>query len=204
MTEDNKRILIVGVGGQGVIFASKAIGEAFMKYGTDVVMSEVHGMAQRGGTVTCHLSIGDLHSSIIGNGDADVIISFEPIETYRAIDKANKDTIILTDIVPMVPTSANVGDVKYPDPDEVLDAIREVNDHLFIINATDLAMEAGSLLTANSVMLGALAGTGKMGLELEMLKELIIEKSSSNIAQLNVKALELGYEAARNQTISSK
>jgi indolepyruvate ferredoxin oxidoreductase beta subunit len=200
MTGKNKRILVVGVGGQGVIFASKVIAEAFMKTGTNVIMSEVHGMAQRGGTVTCHLCIGDIHSSIIGDGDADILISFEPIETYRTISQTNKDTIILTDTKPLVPTSANVGDVKYPDPDVVLEALRQVNDHIIIINAADLALKAGSPVMANSVMLGALSGAGEVGLEPDQMKEMIIEKSPPNIAELNLKAFELGFDAANNRT----
>ncbi len=195
MTTRTKRILVVGVGGQGVIFASKVLAEAHMRKGMDVIMSEVHGMAQRGGTVTCHLNIGGLHSSIIGDGAADVLISFEPIETYRALDKANKDTVILMSQTPLVPTSANVGEVKYPDPEEVLAAIRDVNEHVHVIDATAIAQKAGSSLTANTVMLGALAGTNVLDIGPEVLKEQIIERSPDRIVELNKKAFDLGHDS---------
>ncbi len=196
MNDDrNLRILVVGVGGQGVIFASKTVGEAVMKASQNVIMSEVHGMAQRGGVVTCHICIGDIHSSIIGDGEADIILSFEPIETYRALHKANSGTMILTDTSPLIPTSANIGDVEYPDLNVVLDAIRETSERLIAMDATGIAKDLGSHLIANSVMLGALAGTGALPIEAELLKTHILTRVPSKSADLNSKAFDRGYGA---------
>lgn len=192
---DGLRVLVVGVGGQGVIFASKTIGEAVMKASRNVIMSEVHGMAQRGGVVTCHICIGDIHSSIIGDGEADIILSFEPIETYRSLHKANSGTLILTDTSPLIPTSANTGDVEYPDLTGIFDAIRETSEHLITIDATGIAKDLGSHLIANSVMLGALAGTRALPIEAELLKEHILTRVPSKSIDLNSKAFDRGYGA---------
>ena len=93
--DNNYNIYICGVGGQGIITTSTIIGEAAMNQGLDVVMSEIHGMSQRGGSVSTELKIGGYNSSIIPNKSADMLLSFEPIETIRGLDKVNKDSKIV-------------------------------------------------------------------------------------------------------------
>ena len=188
------RILVVGVGGQGVVFASKVIGEALMNAGQNVVMSEVHGMAQRGGVVTCHVCIGDTYSPIIGDGQADIILSFEPIEAFRAIHKAHPETVIITNKAMFVPVTAHISEVKYPDLDDVIRAMEEVNDHLTVLNATKIAIEVGSHVMANAVMLGALAGTGKLPIETEGFKNYMLSKVPPKTADLNSEAFKRGLE----------
>ncbi len=192
-----QRILIVGVGGQGVVFTSKVIGGAFMDADIHVAMSEVHGMAQRGGVVTCHMCAGDIHSPIIGEGEADILMSFEPIEAYRLLGKANPDTTILTNKAMFIPVSVNVGKVKYPDLEDVLSAIREVNDNLISFNATKTAMEIGSHVVASAVMIGALAGTGKLLISAGSLKEQLLSRVPSKSVELNEKAFEKGLEITK-------
>ena len=102
----NSRIVIVGVGGQGVLFASKVLAMAAMADGKDAVMSEVHGMAQRGGVVVCNLCIGSIQSSLIGEGEADIIIAFEPIESYRMLAKAHSGTRFVANTSPVIPVEA--------------------------------------------------------------------------------------------------
>ncbi len=192
MKNDVLRILVVGVGGQGVVFASKVIGEAIMNTGQNVIMSEVHGMAQRGGVVTCHVCIGDTYSPMIGDGQADLILSFEPIEAFRAIQKAHPETVIITNKAMFIPVSVNISDVKYPDLDDVIGAIEEVNDHLTVLNATKIAIEVGSHVMANAVMLGALAGTGKLPIETDEFKKYILSEVPPKTVDLNSKAFERG------------
>ncbi|MBR5954440.1 MAG: 2-oxoacid:acceptor oxidoreductase family protein, partial [Methanobrevibacter sp.] len=100
-------IYICGVGGQGIIKTSVIIGEAAMNQGLDVVMSEIHGMSQRGGSVSTELKIGDFNSSIIPDTTADMLLSFEPIETIRGLHKVNKDSKIVYNTHPIVPSSSN-------------------------------------------------------------------------------------------------
>ena len=197
-TDGDQRILIVGVGGQGVVFTSKVIGGAFMDSGMHVAMSEVHGMAQRGGVVTCHMCAGDVNSPIIGGGEADILMSFEPIETYRILEKANPDTMILTNKAMFIPVSVNVGKVKYPDLEDVLSAIGEVNDNLIAFNATKTALEIGSHVVATAVMIGALAGTGKLLVSAGSLKEQLLGRVPPKSVELNENAFDKGFEITNN------
>ena len=189
------RILVVGIGGQGVVFASKVIGEAILKTGRNVVMSEVHGMARRGSVVTCQICIGDVHSPMIGDGEADIILAFEPIEAYRAIQKANQETIIITNTEPLIPMSAYLEDIEYPDRDEVFQAINDVNEHLLTFNGSEIAADLGSHLVLNSVMIGALAGTGKLPIETGLLKNHLLAKVPKTSAEQNAKAFDMGLTA---------
>ena len=112
-----KSILLVGVGGQGTILASKILTNGLMEAGYDVKMSEIHGMSQRGGSVSTELKIGNFKSSIVEKGKADMILSFEPIEVLRALEKANKDTAIIFNTAPMVPSTLTQTGETYPSID---------------------------------------------------------------------------------------
>ena len=192
MNTDQLKIVIVGVGGQGVLSAAKNIGGAMLDAGHDVVMSEVHGMAQRGGVVVCNICIGDLESSLIGDGQADIILSFEPIETYRALNLANEDTIIITNTAPVIPVTASIGEMKYPDLDDIFKAISEVNPNLIKVDATELAKEAGTALAANTVMLGTLAATDKLPISADELKRYMLSKVPPKTVEMNEKAFGMG------------
>ena len=102
--DNHYSIYICGVGGQGIIKTSTIIGEAAMNQGLDVVMSEIHGMSQRGGSVSTELKIGGYNSSIIPNHGADMLLSFEPIETIRGLDKVNSETKIVYNTHPIIPS----------------------------------------------------------------------------------------------------
>ncbi len=102
-------IVLTGVGGQGVITAANILGKAAVKAGLNVYVSEIHGMAQRGGTVDCTVRIGEVSGALVANGTADVILSTEPIETLRYIKYSNKNTKIITDITPVIPFTVSTG-----------------------------------------------------------------------------------------------
>jgi indolepyruvate ferredoxin oxidoreductase beta subunit len=189
------RIFFTGIGGQGIVFSSKVLGEAVLLADLNVVMSEVHGMAQRGGVVTSQICIGDAHGPLIADGDADVIVAFEPVEAYRFIHKANADTMIITNTEPLEPSTANFGDVEYPDTVEVLQAIREVTQNLITVKGSSIANELGSPHVLNSIFLGALAGTGRLPIEPQKLREHLLTKVPKKIAELNAKAFDAGLAA---------
>ena len=187
-------IYICGVGGQGIIKTSVIIGEAAMNQGLNVVMSEIHGMSQRGGSVSTELKIGDFNSSIIPEGNADMLLSFEPIETIRGLHKVNKDSKIVYNTHPMVPSSTNVA---YPSVDSITNSLKENFNHVLPIDATKLAMEAGNILSLNMVLLGAVTADDKFPLS----KDTVIDAMKYNLHKkfhdLNLKAIESGYKSIK-------
>lgn len=183
-------IYICGVGGQGIIKTSVIIGEAAMNQGLNVVMSEIHGMSQRGGSVSTELKIGDYNSSIIPKHGADMLLSFEPIETVRGLDKVNNDTKIVFNTHPIVPASS---DKPYPGVGNITDVLKENFKHVLPIDGTKLAMDAGNVLALNMVLLGAVTADDKFPLS----KESVIAAMKNNLKpkfhELNLKAIESGY-----------
>ncbi len=192
----NTRIVIVGVGGQGVLFASKVLAQAAMSEGKDAVMSEVHGMAQRGGVVTANLCVGCIQSSLIGKAEADIIFAFEPIEAYRHISLANSNTRFVTNTSPVVPVAVSIGKSKYPDIEDLFSQIREITPKLTALDADKLATEAGSYLTVNTVLLGALAGTPDCPVSYDSMLAALKENVPPKMMDINLKAFELGFAAA--------
>ncbi len=187
-------IYICGVGGQGIIKTSVIIGEAAMNQGLNVVMSEIHGMSQRGGSVSTELKIGDFNSSIIPEGNADMLLSFEPIETIRGLHKVNNDSKIVYNTHPIVPSSTNVA---YPSVDSITNSLKENFNHVLPIDATKLAMEAGNILSLNMVLLGAVTADDKFPLS----KDTVIDAMKNNLHKkfhdLNLKAIESGYKSIK-------
>ena len=114
---ETKRCVFVGVGGQGNLLASNLLGQAALSMGIPVVVSEIHGMAQRGGVVESAVLLGGAVSPIVSNGEADVLVSFEPLETLRILTKCNKKTLVITNAQPLPPFTVAVGQGKYPPVD---------------------------------------------------------------------------------------
>jgi len=158
-------IYLVGVGGQGIITASRIIGDAAISAGKNVLLGETHGMAQRGGSVVCTARIGDVYSPLIPDGQADLILSFELLETLRALCKANKNTIVLSSTEKIVPLSISTQKLRYPTIEEVAIQSKRVAKDFVPIDAKRLAEDSAVALSSNIVMVGALAGTGVTGLE---------------------------------------
>ena len=121
---ETRRCVFVGVGGQGNLLASRLLGEAALATGVPAVVSEIHGMAQRGGVVESAVLLGDVTSPIVSEAEADVLIGFEPLETMRALGKCNVDSLVITNTQPLPPFTVSVGQGVYPPVDEVLDRSR--------------------------------------------------------------------------------
>ena len=190
------KIMIVAVGGQGNILAARVIGEAAVEAGIDVRMSEFHGMAQRGGVVESMVLLGDGISSAISDGEADVLVGFEPSETIRAISKCNSSSWVITNTHPVPPFTVALGQAEYPDINATLDKIAQRVEKLIAFDATELALKAGSVMSMNMVLLGALVQTGKIPLQPDLFRKVIREKTKKAFVETNLKALELGMEAA--------
>jgi indolepyruvate ferredoxin oxidoreductase beta subunit len=193
-----KRLVMVAVGGQGNLLASSVLGEAARLAGVPMRMSEIHGMAQRGGVVESALIFGDAHSTIISDGDADVLMGFEPAETLRALAKCNRNSVAITNLAPLMPFTVNIGQGTYPDLKQLQDLIRSKTARLIAFNATALAREAGSVLSVNMVLLGALTQTAVLPLSVENVKAAMQRKTKAAFLEANLKAFDLGFEAAKN------
>ena len=193
-------IQIVGVGGQGVLLASMVLGNAAMAAGYDVAMSEVHGMAQRGGSVLCTLRFGEgIISPLEAAGGADLLLGFEPAETCRNIGLCNKDTKVVMNLDPVFPSMVAAGFETYPEVQSLVDAAMKLNSNILTIEATNLALEAGKAVAANAVMIGAVAAVEGFPLSKELLLEKLKENVPPKFLELNLKAFDLGYEYMRNK-----
>lgn len=186
------RVMIVAVGGQGNLLAAKVLGEAALLAGIEVRMSEIHGMAQRGGVVESAIVFGDARSSLIADGEADILAGFEPLETLRAVAKCNKNTVVITSTAPLPPFAAAVGKVAYPDFASVQQQILERAGSLTAFDAAALAREAGNVMAVNMVILGALTATRLLPVSEEHIRETIRRKTRQNFVETNLKAFELG------------
>ncbi len=187
-----QRILFTGVGGQGTLLASRLLGEAVMEEGLPVRVSEVHGMAQRGGVVESTVILGGLEGPIISNGEADILVSFEPLETLRALPKCHEDSWIISNIIPIQTLTVRLGQAEYPDPDRWIDFIKQHFKNTVAFDAESLAKEAGITRAVNIVLLGALAGCGTVPASPERLKRAIKKRIKPEFVEANLKAFELG------------
>ncbi len=193
---ETKRIVFVGVGGQGNLLATRLLGEACLSAGIPAVVSEIHGMAQRGGIVESALVIG-ARSPIVSRGEADVLIGFEPLETLRALNKCNKNTVVITNTHPLPPFTVAIGQGVYPDVDKALDLIRDNVCSLISLDGDKLAARAGNPLSLNMVMLGALIGSKVIPLNEDILKQTIAKTTKQTFLESNLKAFDFGVAAAR-------
>lgn len=192
-------VQIVGVGGQGVLLASMVLGNAAMNAGYDVAMSEVHGMAQRGGSVLSTVRFGDgVVSPLEAEGCADLIMGFEPAETVRNLPLGNRDTTVLMNLDPVLPSMVAAGFETYPDIQDLIDSVKKVNGNLITLDASKIAIEAGKVVAANAVMIGAVAAADGFPLSKEVLLEALKAQVPPKFLDLNVKAFEMGYTAVKN------
>ena len=189
-------IILAGVGGQGVITAANILGKAALKARLNVFVSELHGMAQRGGSVNCTVRMGDVYGPIMLSGTADAIVSTEPVEALRYIHYSNKNTKIITDINPVIPFTVSVGNEKYPSLEKIFDELNNIGK-LYTINANEIAIKAGNILTKNIVLLGALVASNVLKIKSEVILSTILEFFPSKFSKMNSEAFKGGYEAIK-------
>lgn len=190
------RIYLVGVGGLGVISASQIAGEALMQAGVPVVLGEIHGMAQRGGIVEVSLSFGGIASPIVEDGTADVVMGFEPLETYRAINKGHENALIISNTRPIIPFTVSLGHFQYPSVPEMMNQLKEHSRRLITMDAVALALKAGNAKAASVVLLGALAHTRVLPVNQNQWIHAIKAKLPEKIHEVNMTAFQLGFDAA--------
>lgn len=196
------RILFAGVGGQGVLSAGKWLGEAAAAHGMEVVIGQIHGMSQRGGSVQATVALGGARSPEIPRGMADLLVALEPMEAARALQKISKRTTALVNTRPLLPGSLQARGRPYPPLSSLLDPIAEAAGRLIAIDATALAESAGAARSLNVVTLGMLAGSGLLPIPPELLLDTILGAGLAAFAEVNRTAFRLGVgavEQAREQ-----
>ena len=188
---ETKNIMIVGVGGQGSLLASKLLGQLLISEGYDVKVSEVHGMSQRGGSVVTYVRYGErVASPIICNGEADFIVSFEKLEAARHASCLRKDGKIIVNSQQIDPMPVIIGNAEYPV--SVLDELRESGLFVDELDALALAENAGSQKTVNIVLMGRLAKY--LGIPKEKWIQEIERSVKPQFIEMNKKAFALGYD----------
>ena len=189
---NTRNIMIVGVGGQGTLLASRILGNAVIRMGHDVKVSEVHGMSQRGGSVVTYVKYGEkVHSPIIGDGEADIVLAFELLEAYRALPALKAGGRLIVNDQRINPMPVITGAAQYPE--NILDKLSAKVDTT-AVDALALATEAGSIKAVNVVLIGLMAKSTDSPYDvwIETIKTTVPPK----FLEVNLKAFELGYKHA--------
>ena len=185
----NKNIMIVGVGGQGTLLASRILGNTVINEGFDVKVSEVHGMSQRGGSVVTYVKYGEkVYSPIIGKGEADIILAFEMLEAYRALPYLKKGGKIIVNTQEIDPMPVITGAMEYP---QNIDKTLAQKADITFVNALELAEKAGNFKAVNVVLIGVMAKSTDIAYEkwVETIKQTVPPK----FLEVNLAAFEYGY-----------
>ncbi len=186
---DTKNIMIVGVGGQGKLLASRILGRAVIDMGYDVKVSEVHGMSQRGGSVVTYVKFGQkVNSPIIDCGEADIILAFELLEAYRALQFLKEGGRLIVNNQSINPMPVITGAAKYPE-----NILEKLSGKVLTtsVDALSLASEAGSIKAVNVVLIGLMAKS--TDIPYEVWKNAVTQTVPQRFLEVNLKAFDLGY-----------
>ena len=182
-------IMIVGVGGQGTLLASRILGNAVIRMGYDVKVSEVHGMSQRGGSVVTYVKYGEkVYSPIIDNGEADIVLAFELLEAYRALPSLKVGGQLIVNDQRINPMPVITGAAQYPE--DILGKL-SAKVNTTSVNALALAAQAGSIKAVNVVLIGVMAKNTNIPYDIWV--ETIRTTVPPKFLKINLKAFELGY-----------
>ena len=185
--------VFAGVGGQGILLAAEIVGTAAVNAGLNARVSELHGMAQRGGAVLSHVRIGEKAlAATIMEGTADAILGFEPMETLRSINYASKKTAVLVNTTPLA-----IGGSEYPAMTDMLEQMRGFTEHIVPVEANVLAQSLGTTMVMNVVLIGVLAATAMLPMSAEYLEGAIRDLVPARYLDLNLKAFRLGFTAIK-------
>lgn len=190
---ETKSVMIVGVGGQGSLLASRLLGNVLLAQGFDVKVSEVHGMSQRGGSVVTYVKYGDkVYSPTIEKGEADIIISFEQLESARWLSYLKKGGHLITSTQQLDPMPVITGVAKYPE--NIIEKLKALDVDVIAVDALGLAEQAGTAKASNVVLMGVLST--KMGFEEDVWQKALEQCVPAKFLELNRKAFALGRENA--------
>ena len=182
-------LMIVGVGGQGTLLASRILGNVALKLDFDVKVSEVHGMSQRGGSVVTYVKFGKkVYSPLVEKGEADIIIAFEQLEALRWIDYLQKDGKMIINDQKIDPMPVIIGKAKYPE--NIIEGLT-ANHGVLTLDALSIAQQCGTIKAVNIVLLGVMAK--QVGVQKEIFLEAIHEVVPKKVLDVNIMAFEAGY-----------
>jgi len=190
------RIFFTGVGGQGTLLATRLVGEAVLEEGIPVSLSEIHGMAQRGGVVESSVVAGNISSPTIADGEADILMAFEPLEAARALPKCHSGSLVISSTLPLVPFTVAVGQSTYPELEQLYELVAGKVARLIRVDTAEIARQAGSEKAANIVMVGVLAGLKQLPVSEQSWQEALRRTIPARFLDLNQKAFSLGWEFA--------
>ena len=188
-------IMIVGVGGQATLLASRVIGGTALAVGFDVKVSEVHGMSQRGGSVVTYVRFGEkVNSPLIDRGEADIILSFEALESLRFLEYLKPNGTLIVNEQQIDPMPVITGAEKYPEG--IIKLLNEPQSNMkaVTLDAAKIASECGNLRALNIVLIGVMAGLGLGGIDAEIWRESVKNCVPQKALEINLKAFDKGYE----------
>jgi indolepyruvate ferredoxin oxidoreductase beta subunit len=190
-------ILMVGVGGQGIILASDILGEAALEKGLDVKKTDTLGMAQRGGSVTSHLRIGQkVWSPLISPAEADILLAFEKLEAARWVNYLKPAGLAIINDLAIPPLSISLGSQQYPGDREILDSFKERTNNVHLVDGSGQVAHLGDTRTLNIFMLGFLSTSLPLGIDLAAWEHCLRKQLPSRILNINLRAFEKGREEA--------
>lgn len=194
---DRVRIYLTGVGGQGTLTATTLLSRTALEQGVEVVSGEIHGMAQRGGVVESTILLGGFASPRISLGEADILLGFEPMETLRALPYLRQGGYVLSSLDPLQPVSVSAGTEKYPGLEDIRQAVSAVASQVWFLPCRELGLQAGSVQSGNTCLLGALCAVGLLPFGVQALREGIQKFMPPKLVDVNLRALELGAQAVQ-------
>ena len=193
--KENYNLIITGVGGQGNVLSSQLIGQALVGRGYFVTIGETYGASQRGGSVMSHIRISSQKqlSPLIPRGKADIVVGLEPVEALRVLTTyGNPQTVVIANTRPIYPVDVTSGDEKYPEPEEIQKALESLSRKIYSIAATEKAMEMGSPILGNMIMIGALLELNLLPLGPSEFREILAKNFTAERLKTNLQALEEG------------
>ncbi len=191
MNDAVTNILLVGVGGQGILLASEILSEAFMLAGFDVKKSEIHGMSQRGGSVVSHVRFGkEVYSPVVPEGEGDILFGFELLETYRYLSLLKPGAAVVANDYKIAPPSVLLGQAAYPA--DLPGKIRARFPDFLLVDGQGLALQAGDVRAANTVMLGAVSK--RLQIEPAVWQQALEKMVPKKALEINLKAFSMGRE----------
>lgn len=197
------RIFFIGVGGQGTLLATRMVGEAALEEGLSVLMSEIHGMAQRGGVVESSVVIGKGVSPTIADGEADIIIAFEPLEAARALAKCSPASVVISNITPVLPFSVTAGQATYPDREALFHMVDPHVRKLLAVDADGLARSVEAERSSNVVMIGVLAGTGLLPISRTSWEQALRNTLPERLIEANLRAFQSGFSFGEKSAVAT-
>lgn len=198
--KDSSNLIITGVGGQGNVLASQLIGQAFVGKGYFVTIGETYGASQRGGPVMSHIRISKKkqRSPLIPRGKGDILVAMEPVEALRVLAVyGNPDVVALVNTRPIYPIDVTTGEEPYPELDDIKKRIDELSTSAYFIDATEKAIQMGSPILGNMIMIGALLELKLLPLSLSEFCDTLSRNLADKKLDVNLKAIEEGRKAVQ-------